>query len=109
MDLVVLPEMAFSGYVFSDPSSIAPYLEPPRIGPSSLFCRSTAQRLGCYVACGYPERPQEEGERGWNSALIVSPSGEVVHQYRKTFLYETDNNWAREGASPDLRVPTWGC
>jgi len=37
---------------------------------------------------------------GYNSAVIVAPSGEVVGNYRKSFRFETDKNWAREGTSP---------
>ncbi|WWC97394.1 hypothetical protein V866_004273 [Kwoniella sp. B9012] len=127
LDLLVLPEMCLSGYIFNTPTSILPYLEPQRIGPTSLLARSLAQRLRCHVIAGYPEAlpsapqpsssleglssrsesnagPSEmkqlEGEGtgvGWNSAVVVAPSGEVVGNYRKTFRFETDKNWAREG------------
>lgn len=114
VDLLVLPEMCLSGYVFNSPISILPYLEAPRIGPTSLLARALATRLGCHVIAGYPEvipsssptttadtAPKEmEGEAlgvGYNSAVIVSPTGEVVGNYRKTFRFETDKTWAREG------------
>lgn len=119
VDLLVLPEMCLSGYVFNSPISILPYLEAPRIGPTSLLARALATRLGCHVIAGYPEAipssdppassptkiadtaPKElEGEGigvGYNSAVIMSPTGEVVGNYRKTFRFETDKNWAREG------------
>ncbi|ADV24796.1 protein N-terminal amidase [Cryptococcus gattii E566] len=119
VDLLVLPEMCLSGYVFNSPISILPYLEAPRIGPTSLLARALATRLGCHVIAGYPElipsssspsssptittdtAPKEmEGEAlgvGYNSAVIVSPLGEVVGNYRKTFRFETDKTWAREG------------
>lgn len=45
-----------------------------------------------------------EGEAlgvGYNSATVVSPLGEVVGNYRKTFLFETDKNWARAGTSAE--------
>ena len=29
--------------------------------------------------------------------MLVSPEGEVIHNYRKTFLYETDQSWAVAG------------
>jgi len=51
------------------------------------------------VIAGYPEKPSPalaEG-RGYNSSLLASPSGEIVHNYRKTFLYETDQKWAVAG------------
>ncbi|WVQ76501.1 hypothetical protein IAR50_006170 [Cryptococcus sp. DSM 104548] len=116
IDLLVLPEMSLSGYIFPTPSSILPYLEPPRIGPTSLLARSLSKRLGCHVIAGYPEKledaPKERSVTeeavvespsskdpgvGYNSALISSPSGEIVGNYRKTFLFETDKNWAIAG------------
>lgn len=106
LDLLVLPEMCLTGYMFPSSSSIQPYLEPPRIGPTSLLLRELATRLGCVVIGGYPE--QIEGQdvngagdgnerNGYNSALVVQKTGEVVGNYRKTFLFETDKTWAREG------------
>lgn len=176
--------MCLSGYMFQSPTFILPYLEPPRIGPTSLLARSIAKRLKCCVVAGYPEAlpsaamaedidtdvdftvdisrlgsstrrseasstadrlaslrigeastsnstfnadPRgtgQEGSRamtplgetrdqvmpnsmkaldgealgvGYNSAVVVNPSGEVVGNYRKTFRFETDKNWAREG------------
>lgn len=110
LDLLVLPEMALSGYVFTTPASILPYLEPQRIGPTSLLARSLARRLRCHVIAGYPEalplQSESDGRKdveseglgvGWNSAVVVGPSGEVIGNYRKTFRFETDKNWAREG------------
>jgi hypothetical protein len=98
------------GYVFPNAHSIAPYLEYPKIGPTSVFCRELAQRLRCYVTAGYPERlePHEiekgidnEGKEvekiGANSAVVYGPSGEWVGGYRKTNLYETDMTWAKAG------------
>ena len=32
-------------------------------------------------------------EKIYNSAVMVSPKGDVVFNYRKTFLYETDEGW----------------
>ncbi|KAI9658159.1 MAG: Carbon-nitrogen hydrolase [Alyxoria varia] len=55
LDVLVLPEMAFSGYNFPNLESIIPYLEPTAAGPSTLWARRTAARLGCNVVVGYPE------------------------------------------------------
>lgn len=132
MDLVVLPEMALSGYMFSTPTAILPYLEPTTSGATTKLAQSLAKRLKCHVVAGYPEAlpsapqpgssgsssgaestgeagPKEmkalEGEGtgvGYNSAVIVGPTGEVVGNYRKSFRFETDKNWAREGNSAHL-------
>ncbi|KAF8215013.1 carbon-nitrogen hydrolase [Mycena galopus ATCC 62051] len=109
VDLVCLPEMAFSGYVFDSAAAISPYLEYPRTGPTSMFCAELAQRLECYVVAGYPERLEqseveqyltETGTRvvGANSAALYGPQGEWVGGYRKTNLFSTDKTWAKPGS-----------
>lgn len=98
------------GYVFPDATSISPYLETPKTGPTSRFCSELAKRLHCYVAGGYPERLQpNEVERGRdyngneiqrvgaNSAVLYGPEGDWIGGYRKTNLYETDMTWAKPG------------
>ncbi|KAJ7741349.1 carbon-nitrogen hydrolase [Mycena metata] len=108
IDLVCLPEMVFSGYVFESAASIAPYLEHPRTGPTSTFCAELARRLKCYVVAGYPERLEqsevqqhlaETGTRvvGANSAAFYGPDGQWVGGYRKTNLFTTDKTWAKPG------------
>ena len=75
LDLLVLPEMAFSGmpclifshtnqtiadlylgYNFKSSQHIAPFLEPSGSGISSLWARTTALKHDCVVAVGYPEK-----------------------------------------------------
>ncbi|KAI6044875.1 carbon-nitrogen hydrolase [Pisolithus marmoratus] len=56
VDLLCFPEMIFSGYMFPNTTSIYPYLEHPRTGPTCTFCAELAHRLECYVTAGFPER-----------------------------------------------------
>ena len=111
LDLLVLPELAFTGYNHPSLSAIAPYLEPTASGPSTRWASRTAKRLQCTVAVGYPEAAEdgnyntiydakilaEEGKVAYNSLVIVDSNGEVVAHYRKSFLYYTDETWAQEG------------
>ncbi|KAI0769951.1 carbon-nitrogen hydrolase [Fomes fomentarius] len=121
VDLVCLPEMIFTGYVFPDATSISPFLEERCVGPTSRFCSSLAARLHCYVVAGYPERlspaelehaeithgdgsgsnkeseDKEDKKVGANAAALYGPDGVFVGDYRKTNLYETDMSWARAG------------
>lgn len=118
--------------MFATPTSILPYLEPTTSGPTTTLAQSLAKRLNCHVVAGYPEAlptapqpgsssssgqaesesgPKEmkalEGEGtgvGYNSAVIVGPGGKVVGNYRKSFRFETDKNWAREGEYAGLRM-----
>ncbi|PSK56686.1 Protein N-terminal amidase [Elsinoe australis] len=98
IDLLVLPEMAFSGYSFTSLESITPLLEPTSAGPSTLWAQVTARRLQCHVCVGYPESCTVEPSKNYNSLVTVSPAGEVIAHYRKSFLYYTDETWAAEGS-----------
>ncbi|CAK9786263.1 carbon-nitrogen hydrolase [Cutaneotrichosporon oleaginosum] len=98
LDLLVLPEMALSGYMFATPAAIAPYLETPG-GPTARLATALASRLKCYVVAGYPEAiPGADIDLGvgYNSAVLAGPEG-VIGNYRKTFRFDTDKTWAREG------------
>lgn len=103
--------MFLTGYMFTSAQDIQPFLEQPRIGRTSLFCRELATRYQCWVVGGYPELAGddqgEQGKPGYNSAVLISPTGEVVGNYRKSFLYDTDKTWAREGQLCRDGVPTW--
>jgi protein N-terminal amidase len=45
---------------------------------------------------GYPETATDS--KIYNSAIVFNKEGEILHNYRKSFLYETDETWgASEG------------
>ncbi|EMC96912.1 hypothetical protein BAUCODRAFT_69012 [Baudoinia panamericana UAMH 10762] len=99
IDMLVLPEMAFSGYNFPNVSAITPYLEPTTSGPTTRWAATIAKQYQCYVIVGYPEiATMSDGTTvNYNSTVTVGPSGEVLNNYRKSFLYYTDETWAIEG------------
>ncbi|KAJ5323813.1 Carbon-nitrogen hydrolase [Penicillium atrosanguineum] len=102
-DVLVLPELALTGYNFSSLEAIKPHLEPAGSGPSAAWARETAKRLQCKVCVGYPEietsstETEPDQAKYYNSLLVVDEGGEVIHNYRKSFLYFTDETWAAEG------------
>ncbi|KAG9255378.1 hydrolase, carbon-nitrogen family protein [Emericellopsis atlantica] len=101
LDLLVLPELAFSGYNFKNLRDISPFLEPSGSGISSLWARTIALKYDCTVIAGYPEKvdPSSKWPTGpeyYNSAIIVNGDGETIGNYRKTHLYRTDETWALE-------------
>jgi len=112
IDLLILPELAFTGYNHPSLAAIAPFLEPTAAGPSTRWAARTAKRLQCTVAVGYPEAAEEgnyntifdrhitaeAGTIAYNSLVFVSSAGDVVAHYRKSFLYYTDETWAQEGS-----------
>ncbi|KFZ01427.1 hypothetical protein V501_10003 [Pseudogymnoascus sp. VKM F-4519 (FW-2642)] len=102
LDLLVLPELAFTGYNFKSLHDIAPFLEPTTSGPSADWARATARRLNCTVVVGYPETVDVSAKwptspEYYNAAVAVSASGATLANYRKSFLYYTDETWALEG------------
>lgn len=75
-------------------------MEPAGTGRSAIWAQNTAKRLRCKVCVGYPEiegSPDSEGVKYYNSLIVVDEQGEVIHNYRKCFLFFTDNTWAHEG------------
>ncbi|KAK3195907.1 hypothetical protein K4F52_000774, partial [Lecanicillium sp. MT-2017a] len=102
LDLLVLPELAFSGYNFKSLQEITPFLEPSGSGITSLWARTIALKYDCSVLAGYPEKVDVSpkwptGPEYYNSAILVNGDGETVANYRKSFLYYTDESWALEG------------
>ncbi|KAM0257431.1 hypothetical protein ACHAQJ_004377 [Trichoderma viride] len=103
IDLLVLPELAFTGYNFKSLAHISPYLEECSSGISSLWARNTALKHDCMVVVGYPEKVDPAlnwptDPQYYNSAITVNGDGETVANYRKMHLYYTDETWALEGS-----------
>ncbi|RCK54756.1 Protein N-terminal amidase [Candida viswanathii] len=91
VDLIVLPELAITGYNFSDPAHIKPYLESTtKYGPSLSLAQEISQQFKCLTFIGYPETSDETT---YNSCAVFDGSGDLIYNYRKTFLYETDEKW----------------
>ncbi|KAI9239214.1 MAG: carbon-nitrogen hydrolase [Podila humilis] len=101
VDVLVLPEMAFTGYVFTSKEHIEPYLEDAETGPSVQWAKIQAKRLNAHVVVGFPEKKKKTAVEDdlvyYNSIAFVDPQGRLVTTYAKTFLYYTDENWAEEG------------
>ncbi|QPG72733.1 hypothetical protein FOA43_000034 [Brettanomyces nanus] len=94
-DLIILPELALTGYNFRNREHINPYLELKGQGRSYKLGRQLSEKYHCHTLLGYPEKSRLSSNdfKVYNSAILISPSGDVVFNYRKTFLYETDENW----------------
>ena len=71
-ELLVLPELAFSGYQFVSQDEVLNLSEPIPGGPTTQRCLDLARKHGMHLVVGLPER---EGERCYNSAIVVGPSG----------------------------------
>ena len=101
LDVVLFPEMAFTGYTFKSKEDVRPFLEESTKGKTFEFCSSLAKKLNSYVIVGYPELyiDESKNEHMYNSAYVIDREGKLVLNYRKHYLYETDEAWAEEGSS----------
>lgn len=99
--LIVLPEMATTGYCFYDQDEIAQFVEPIP-GPSTNRLAQVAMAHNCYIVFGLPEVDLQSGIF-YNSAALVGPHG-LVGKIRKVHPYVADNKWAKDG---DLGFPVW--
>ena len=94
-DLVVFPEMAATGYIFDDEAHVSGVAETKH-GPSFQILSTIANEHKTWMVFGFPE---VDGERFFNSAMVINPSGELAFCYRKTLLYDQDKSWASAGDS----------
>ncbi len=83
-DLLVLPELASTGYYFTEPHELLDIAEHPDTGAFCSWMRAYAAERRCVVVGGFAER--DAANRLYNSALIALPDGEC-QVYRKTHLF----------------------
>ena len=94
IDLLVLPELAFTGYIWDTPHEAAAVAEPID-GPTYQWAANVAMTRSAYVLLGFVE---DAGEVLHNSAMLVGPTGELFALARKTALTNTDAQWAASGS-----------
>jgi len=95
-DIVVLPELCNSGYMFQSPQEAASLAITPDDGLFKEWA-AEASRGGAVVIGGFCER----GDDGhtYNSAIVVEPRG-VVGVYRKTHLWDREKLHFKPGDAP---------
>jgi predicted amidohydrolase len=85
-DLIVLPELASTGYLLRDREEALELSEPVPGGPTTDAMARLSSDLSCMIVFGVLER---SGEDLFNSAASVTPEGDV-HVYRKTHLFDRE-------------------
>jgi len=95
-DLVVLPELPFTGYLFRDRSELASLAEQPRRSGLVADLVSLCRDRGFYLVTGFAEK---DGERCYNSALLLGPRG-ILRTYRKVHLFNEEKHWFDLGDLP---------
>ncbi|MGH2510535.1 MAG: nitrilase-related carbon-nitrogen hydrolase, partial [Ktedonobacteraceae bacterium] len=99
--LIVLPEMATTGYCWTSREEIEPYVETLP-GPTTARFQAVAARHNCYIAIGLPELEPASGVY-YNALALVGPTG-LIGSYRKVHSYISEPRWARDG---DQGFPVW--
>lgn len=103
--LLVLPEMAWTGYLWPDAPGVFPFTEPAGRGLGQDRVAAWSRRWGVTLAFGFPER----AEPLYNSQGLATPDGAPHPVYRKTHLFDADQWWAQSGDTGYLQWPSpWG-
>lgn len=99
-EIVVLPELADTGYVFRNTEELAALAAPVPDGESATALARLARELSIHIVCGLAER---DGETFYNSAILCGPDG-YIGTYRKLHLWNEEN---RHFARGNLGLPVF--
>jgi N-carbamoylputrescine amidase len=98
--LVVLPELANSGYVFETREEAFEAAEPVPGGPTCNAWAAIARERRLYLVAGICERA---GTKLYNSAVVIGPEG-YIGTFRKVHLWAEENLFFEPG---DLGFPVF--
>lgn len=99
--LIVLPEMATTGYCFYNREDVRSYVEPIP-GPTTDHFAKLASKYDCYIVVGMPE-VDPETDYYYNACALIGPDG-IVGKYRKTHGYIAEPKWCKQG---DIEQPVF--
>ena len=92
-DLLVLPELCNTGYLFSSENEVEELAEEIPSGMSIRAWRQLAERRKTHLVAGIAEKA---GDKFYNSAVLISPTG-TVEVYRKAHLFDEEKLWFTPG------------
>ncbi len=95
-DLLVLPEMCSTGYVFKSRKELESLSENIPFGPTTEMLIKAASEWSMHIVAGLPEK---SGELFFNSAVLVGPEG-FIALYRKAHLFNEEKLWFSRGDTP---------
>jgi predicted amidohydrolase len=95
-DLVVLPELAFTGYYFKDRSEVRALAEVPEKSDTVAALAALCRIKKLYLVTGFVEKARD---KYFNSALLIGPRG-IIHIYRKLHLFNEETRWFDAGDVP---------
>jgi predicted amidohydrolase len=95
-DLIVLPELPFTGYYFSGRREAEALAEDPRRSPIVERLVDLCRRRDMHLVTGFAERARG---RVYNSSLLLGPHG-LLRTYRKIQLFNMEKGWFDPGNRP---------
>jgi predicted amidohydrolase len=95
-DLVILPELFHTGYVFTSRAEASELAEDPRRGPTALVLADFARQRRLMIVAGFCEKA---GRVLHNSAIWVDARG-TRGVYRKVHLFDSEKRWFAPGRDP---------
>jgi predicted amidohydrolase len=94
-DLIVLPELVTSGYVFCEQKEVDSVCESVPNGLSFRFFAGLSSQLNASIVYGFPEK---DGDKTYNSSALINPDGSY-YVYRKTHLFYREKLFFSRGDS----------
>jgi len=95
-ELIVLPELAFTGYSMKDRNAVGELAESPDNSPSVNILTALCREGNFHIVAGFAEK---DGSKLYNSAVLVGPSG-LVGVYRKMHLFGFEKELFDPGPNP---------
>lgn len=95
-DLIVLPELPFTGYGFADRKELLALARKQEESRAAARLVDLCRASGMHIVTGYAEK---SGDRCYNSSLLLGPSG-LAATYRKLHLFDREKLYFDEGDLP---------
>ena len=99
-NLIVLPELANTGYLFANRQDAFDHAEPVPDGPSTRAWIDFAVQHQVYLVAGLAER---DDMQLFDTAVLLGPDG-FIGMYRKAHLWNQEKLWFSPG---DLGFPVF--
>ena len=95
-DIIVLPELAFTGYYFQDRAELATLAEDPTHSSTLSTLTQLCRDNDFHLVTGFAEKA---GDKIFNSALLINSEG-IIQTYRKLHLFNTESEYFDPGDTP---------
>jgi len=95
-DIIVLPELAFTGYYFQDRDELATLAEDPTASATISTLVQLCRENDFHLITGFTEK---SGDKIFNSALLINGEG-ILQTYRKLHLFNTESEYFDPGDTP---------